>query len=141
MGGKRRPLESISGAARRVIEKELTLDPSAIKIDEANLPESGIGEDRRDSPSYPGIMSVYKVHIIPCEIDLNNMDEDLLEEFCLEGGDGGTFHTTEVTGDKHKFTWMNEGEAKSGGALVEENMPEKSAFDSLREKWDDDCNW
>ena len=37
-----------------IIQKELTLDDENISIDLANLPEEGVSEDIRVSPSYPG---------------------------------------------------------------------------------------
>ena len=37
-----------------------------------------MSEDIRQSPSYPGIDSVYRVHIIPCEILVEELDEGRL---------------------------------------------------------------
>ena len=42
LGGKRRPLEAISSAAKRVINKEMTLEDGMVRIDEVG------GMDRRE---------------------------------------------------------------------------------------------
>ena len=60
-----------------------------------------------------------------------NSPSDLLDEFLLTNADGGSFHTTEVTGDKHQFEWIAESAAKEMGALFEGELPEVSNFETL----------
>jgi hypothetical protein len=141
LGGKRRPLESIAASARRSINKELTLEDRQIRIDEAALPDAGVAEDTRVSPSYPGLTSVYRVHIIPCEILLEELDEDFAEELGLASNSDPDFVITEITGDKHAFRWMSTAEAASMGSMPSLEMPEKSNFDSLVPCESDDFNW
>lgn len=141
LGGKRRPLESIAASAKRSINKELTLEDRQIGIDENALPDTGVAEDVRVSPSYPGLSSVYRVHIVPCEIKIGELDDDFLEELCLMDDKGGDFKTTEVTGDKHSFEWMSYDKAKELGAMPDLKMPEISNFDALLPISNDDFNW
>ena len=39
-----------------------------MEIAAADLREDGVAEDVRVSPSYPGLKSYYKVHVVPCMI-------------------------------------------------------------------------
>eukprot|EP00397_Hematodinium_sp_SG-2012_P016775 GEMP01017126.1.p1 GENE.GEMP01017126.1~~GEMP01017126.1.p1 ORF type:complete len:429 (+),score=102.68 GEMP01017126.1:107-1393(+) len=145
-GGKRRPLESVASAARRILAKELTLPDEMIKLDVASvgmeIDTDLVTEDIRESPSYPGLKSYYRIYIVPAEIDTSQADEGLLAEFGLPSEE--PFSTHEVTGDKHMWEWVEEERAKEIGALSldkpkSEQGPSKfeglvSALDNL---WED----
>lgn len=58
---KRRPEENQFFAACRVLRKVLRIDPNTATMDHVNV---GITEEKKDSPSYPGMSSIYRKRIV-----------------------------------------------------------------------------
>eukprot|EP00395_MALV-II_sp_L67-2_P000191 gene191-301_t len=73
--------------------------------------EQGLAEDVRESPSYPGMKSYYRIHVVDCNITIED-DEDLQEEFQITEGETEPFQVRELTGDKHVFEWVDEKKAR-----------------------------
>jgi len=144
-GGKRRPLESVISAAKRILAKELELPMEVITLDSSTNTLSEIdtdaqNEDIRESPSYPGMKSCYRIFIVPVELDMPSMDEDLLADLGLP--ENAEFTSHEVTGDKHNWAWMDIEAAEKCGALsfdsVEAQPTKFDAFKPAMENgWDD----
>lgn len=60
----------------------------------------------------------------------------------LADSNGGSFYTTELTGDKHKFEWMSIAQADEIGALFKgDELPEKSNFDDLESFSVEEFSW
>lgn len=62
-GTKRRPNENIITTARRILATMLKIEE-----DEVNMGQTELLEEEKDSPSYPGIMTVYRKHIVVANI-------------------------------------------------------------------------
>eukprot|EP00746_Dinoflagellata_sp_MGD_P008235 gnl/MRDRNA2_/MRDRNA2_116460_c0_seq1.p1 gnl/MRDRNA2_/MRDRNA2_116460_c0~~gnl/MRDRNA2_/MRDRNA2_116460_c0_seq1.p1 ORF type:complete len:812 (-),score=187.17 gnl/MRDRNA2_/MRDRNA2_116460_c0_seq1:107-2542(-) len=62
-GTKRRPNENIITTSRRILSTMLKIEE-----DDVNVGQTELLEEERDSPSYPGIMTVYRKHIVVAEV-------------------------------------------------------------------------
>mmetsp|Transcript_28033 Transcript_28033/g.61208 ORF Transcript_28033/g.61208 Transcript_28033/m.61208 type:complete len:750 (-) Transcript_28033:137-2386(-) len=62
---KRRSDENQFYSAQRVLSSVLKVDPNGITLNHTNV---GIGEEEKDSPSYPGLASAYRKRIINAEV-------------------------------------------------------------------------
>merc|ERR1712226_136270 len=65
-GSKRRPDENHFLAAKRVLSRQLHISEDYIKIDEQGV---HIVQEDKDSPSYPGLRTVYVKRIISAELE------------------------------------------------------------------------
>jgi len=66
-GTKRRPDESQFKAAKRVLQRQINLSENEVNFDKDNV---HIVEEEKDSPSYPGLHTIYRKRIIPAYLDL-----------------------------------------------------------------------
>jgi len=66
-GTKRRPDENHFHAAKRVVQRQLKVNENLVDFDAANVQ---VHEEERDSPSYPGLRTVYCKRIINAELRL-----------------------------------------------------------------------
>lgn len=64
-GAKRRPDENQFVAARRCLRKHLKMDENYVDINQHDV---RIIEEEKDSPSYPGIRTVYRKRVISAEL-------------------------------------------------------------------------
>jgi len=63
-GAKSRPDENQFLSARRIIKKQLEIDENAVKFKE----KADFVEEEKSSPSYPGIVTVYRKRLIYAEV-------------------------------------------------------------------------
>jgi hypothetical protein len=73
-GSKRRPDENPFLAAKRVLERQIKISEDDVRLDAGMVQ---IVEENKDSPSYPGLRTVYVKRIITAELDFTS--ENLLE--------------------------------------------------------------
>eukprot|EP00929_Paragymnodinium_shiwhaense_P091909 TRINITY_DN517_c0_g2_i1.p1 TRINITY_DN517_c0_g2~~TRINITY_DN517_c0_g2_i1.p1 ORF type:complete len:781 (+),score=265.18 TRINITY_DN517_c0_g2_i1:145-2487(+) len=64
-GSKRRPDENQFVAAQRVLRRQLKMDENFVTIDASDVK---VVEEQKDSPSYPGIDTIYRKRIISAEL-------------------------------------------------------------------------
>jgi len=62
---KRRPDENQFLSARRILRKQLKMDENHVNIDATNV---SLIEEEKDSPSYPGLRTVYRKRIITAHL-------------------------------------------------------------------------
>lgn len=64
-GAKRRPDENQFLTARRILRKQLKMDENHVNLDSMDVK---IVEEEKDSPSYPGLRTVYRKRIISADL-------------------------------------------------------------------------
>merc|ERR1712224_748541 len=60
-GTKRRPNENIITTCRRILATMLKIEEDEVNL---SLGQTELIEEEKDSPSYPGITTVYRKHIV-----------------------------------------------------------------------------
>eukprot|EP00397_Hematodinium_sp_SG-2012_P003816 GEMP01003825.1.p1 GENE.GEMP01003825.1~~GEMP01003825.1.p1 ORF type:complete len:771 (+),score=139.66 GEMP01003825.1:2-2314(+) len=89
-GTKIRPHESVQNAAHRCLVEYLGLEPAHIEI----LPGDERSEEKRESPAYPGLTTLYVKRFVSVQLQTKNpqirqqLHMDSLEEFKLKSSMG-----------------------------------------------------
>jgi len=100
-GAKKLPHENAMQTARRVVEERLTMKEAGIVF---NSSSSECFEDDEDSPSYPGVRTVYRKEIL--EGTVTTTDAAVLERVGLPGRDH--FQQEDSKSYTRYFVWLSE---------------------------------
>lgn len=103
-GTKKNPHENAQETAIRILKDILGMEKLAVRF---GFEEKEVYEEEMDSPSFPGVRTVYRKEIMQCYV--NETDEALRKAVGLPQGDGWSFE------DKKRntkfFQWMTEEDA------------------------------
>jgi len=103
-GTKKNPHENAQETAIRILKDILGMEKLAVHF---GFEEKEVFEEEMDSPSFPGVRTVYRKEIMQCYV--NETDEALRKAVGLPEGDGWSFE------DKKRntkfFQWMTEEDA------------------------------
>eukprot|EP00930_Biecheleria_cincta_P074398 TRINITY_DN6160_c0_g1_i1.p1 TRINITY_DN6160_c0_g1~~TRINITY_DN6160_c0_g1_i1.p1 ORF type:complete len:799 (+),score=170.29 TRINITY_DN6160_c0_g1_i1:200-2596(+) len=103
-GTKKNPHENAQETAIRILKDILGMEKLAVHF---GFEEKEVFEEEMDSPSFPGVRTVYRKEIMQCYV--NETDEALRKAVGLPQGDGWSFE------DKKRntkfFQWMTEEDA------------------------------
>jgi serine/threonine protein kinase len=119
-GTKKEPHENTRQTAHRILQDMMRIDPKHVNIDLQKILRV---EEEIESPSYPGVTSVYRKEIVECVV---NMPADALKKVGMPG-----FNTWEATdSDKNTkfFSWMTTKEAEAKKVKL---LPEKQETSTL----------
>jgi len=107
-GTKRRPWESATEAAKRMLVDLLEMGSCTVSFD---LEAKEVFEEEFESPSFPGVRTVYRKEIVPCHVRETN--PVLLNRFGLPDG---TAWTAEDPRKNVKYLqWKTESEVVAAG--------------------------
>mmetsp|Transcript_60680 Transcript_60680/g.159540 ORF Transcript_60680/g.159540 Transcript_60680/m.159540 type:complete len:780 (-) Transcript_60680:278-2617(-) len=105
-GTKKEPHENTRQTAERILQEMLGIAPTSVKFDLGSIERF---EEEMDSPSYPGVRTVYRKEII--EGVVSTMDKVLLEKVGLPGI--VEWNAADKQGNTKFFQWMTDKEAES----------------------------
>lgn len=99
-GSKRLPQESTQQTVIRILRTELAMQESWVSF---QLGDAERFEEEQESKSFPGVRTIYKKEIVPCEITIKS--EEILGKInACHGGD--LFVNDEKTGSTKHFKWL-----------------------------------
>mmetsp|Transcript_83129 Transcript_83129/g.243732 ORF Transcript_83129/g.243732 Transcript_83129/m.243732 type:complete len:779 (-) Transcript_83129:93-2429(-) len=110
-GTKRRPWESVREAAQRLLSELLTMGDCNVDF---NLEETEVFQEELESPSFPGVMTVYRKEIVPCV--LQPMPSQVLEQFGLP--DGNPWTAEDPRKNVKYLQWVTEAQAGLAGVQL-----------------------
>merc|ERR1712137_101721 len=102
-GMKKRPHENVATVARRILNERLNMADVAVAFDFSGKVAY---EDEEESPSYPGVRTVYRKTIVAGEVQLNGGDGWRLR---LNSGDA--FLVKDDKAVTRSYRWLKEDEA------------------------------
>jgi len=113
-GTKARPNENIKATAERVLATILNVQKGKISL---NLNETEIVEEKENSPSYPGVITVYRKTIVTGAVLPFSMTAD---EYTAIGGEKcQPFQTTGPKKEQKSWSWLTAKEIKSKKIKIE----------------------
>lgn len=104
-GTKKEPHENAKQTAERILEEMLNINKAAIQFDLSSVVRY---EEEIESPSYPGVRTVYRKEIVLATIV--STDTETLTKVGLPGFT--TWNFTDKAGNKKIFNWLTEDGAK-----------------------------
>jgi hypothetical protein len=116
-GTKKEPHENTRQTADRILQEMLNMTGSMVKWDLSNIDRH---EEETESPSYPGVRTVYRKEIL--EGVVTSTDEGLLSKIGLPGF--SSYNFTDPLNQTKTFEWMTPGQATGKGVKLkpEENQ-------------------
>lgn len=105
-GTKKEPHENTRQTTGRIIRELLALNPDGIKC---NLAKIDRHEEETESPSYPGVRTVYRKEIVECLVPSTAADQ--LAKAGLK--DLNPWSAGDAQGNTRFFTWMSHEEAEA----------------------------
>ncbi|CAE8623783.1 unnamed protein product [Polarella glacialis] len=103
-GTKKEPYENVRQTADRILREMLGMHGSMVTFDLTHIERQ---EEERDSPSFPGVQTVYRKEIIECRV--RSTETDKLSKVGLPGLQ--EFSAKDSTGNTKFFQWISEKEA------------------------------
>lgn len=110
-GTKKEPAENSRQVAIRVVDERLNMADSKIKYYFQNREEF---EDSEMSPSYPGVLTVYRKEIVDCVI--STTDATILKRIGAQ--DSSEYQSKDTRGVGRTFRWMDEKECKQHNVKI-----------------------
>eukprot|EP00392_Amoebophrya_sp_AT5.2_P006801 g6813.t1 len=101
-GAKQRPNENVKATAERVLMERLHIDKTRVAF---NYAEKEIVEVKEDSPSYPGVVTVYRKHIVEGAMQTFNMKPS--EIAAIGGQNWESFMTKGNKNEMKTWQWLN----------------------------------
>lgn len=98
-GTKKEPYENTRQTAERILREFLKLDPQGVTIDLLKIERV---EEENESPSYPGVRTVYRKELVTGEISLS--DAGALAKIGLPSN--AAWEATDTVGNTKTFNWM-----------------------------------
>ncbi|CAE8637185.1 unnamed protein product, partial [Polarella glacialis] len=105
-GTKREPHENARQTAERILSEMLNIKPEMVTFDFSNVVRQ---EEEIDSPSFPGVRTVYRKELVECIV--STTDPALLLQVGITNNKG--FQAADSSGNTKMFEWMTEREAES----------------------------
>lgn len=105
-GTKKEPHENARQTAERILKEMLNMDPSMVTFDFSQVDRQ---EEEIDSPSYPGVRTVYRKELVECAV--STKDASLLSKVGLPTL--SEWSAQDVSGNTKFFQWMTEKQAES----------------------------
>ncbi|CAD7926715.1 unnamed protein product [Amoebophrya sp. A120] len=100
-GAKQRPNENVKATAERILAERLHMEKSKVTF---NYGEKEIVEVKEDSPSYPGVVTVYRKHIVEGHLQAHAMKPS---DLAAVGGQKWDSFMTKGNKDEVKtWQWM-----------------------------------
>lgn len=103
-GTKKFPHENSQETAMRVLKEFLSMDSVTVSFD---FDSKEVYEEEMDSPSFPGVRTVYRKEIVQCYVDESN--EERLRSIGLP--DGSKWSAEDEKHNVKFFAWMSEADA------------------------------
>jgi len=100
-GGKQRPNENVKATAERIMSSVLKIEKNKVSL---NYKEKEILEEKEDSPSYPGVVTVYRKHIVEGKLMTMVMKPDELA--AVGGNKMDPFMTKSSKGVEKTWNWL-----------------------------------
>lgn len=110
-GTKKEPHESSKETAERILKDLMKMGDCKVSFD---YDEKEVFEEEMESPSYPGVKTVYRKEIIEGYVVAT--DNDVLSKVGLPGG--GSFSAEDSKKNTKTFSWMTDKQATKAGAKL-----------------------
>jgi len=120
-GTKKEPYENTRQTAERILKGFMKIDPTSVSLDLLKIVRV---EEEIESPSFPGVTSVYRKEIVEGTISIS--DKALLQKVGLPAY--SNWQATDDVGNLKYFKWMT---AKQAGDKGVKLTPEKQEVSTL----------
>jgi len=110
-GTKKEPEENTKMTARRILRDMLNMSDCKMLFD---LKSKEVFEQEEDSPSFPGMRTVYRKEVVECYV--STTDAAVLQRVGLPGGSGWNFR--DAGGNQKTFAWLSEEQCTGAGVQL-----------------------
>lgn len=112
-GAKQRPNENVKGTAERIVSTLLHIEKGKISF---NFQDKELVEEKEDSPSYPGVTTVYRKHIVEGNVLIPFLEKSALA--AIGWPNLSSFSTAGKKKEIRTWTWMTNEEIEAKGVKV-----------------------
>jgi len=105
-GTKKEPHENARQTAERILKEMMTIDASMVSFDFSTVERQ---EEETDSPSFPGVTTVYRKELVECKV--TTAEKDLQQKVGLPAL--SQWKATDPQGNTKFFQWLTDTEAEA----------------------------